>query len=116
MFRQLETMNASFCPHSPPQSKHRFEPMSQRQPTILTTAIAASAVLLAACGAARAADPTGDWQVADGVADIRVAKCGSSMWGVVAWEKQPGGRDTNNPDASKRNRPTMGMPILLDMK
>ena len=63
-----------------------------------------------------AADPTGDWRVADGVANIRVAQCGSSMWGVVAWEKEPGGRDTNNPDASKKNRPTLGMPILLDMK
>jgi len=38
------------------------------------------------------------------------------MWGVVAWEKLSGGRDTNNPDASKQNRPTLGMPILLDMK
>ena len=65
---------------------------------------------------ALAADPTGDWRVADGVANIRVAQCGGSMWGVVAWEKQPGGRDSNNPDASKRNRPTLGMPILLDMK
>src|SRR6201996_5431623 len=65
---------------------------------------------------ALAADPTGDWRVADGVANIRVAQCGSSMWGVVAWEKQPGGRDSNNPDVSKRSRPTLGMPILLDMK
>jgi hypothetical protein len=38
------------------------------------------------------------------------------MWGAVAWEKTPGGRDKNNPDASKQNRPTMGMPILIDMK
>jgi uncharacterized protein (DUF2147 family) len=63
-----------------------------------------------------AADPTGDWRVADGVANIRVAQCNGSMWGVVAWEKKPGGRDENNPDASKKNRPTLGMPILLDMK
>ena len=63
-----------------------------------------------------AADPTGDWKVADGVADIRVAQCNGSMWGVVAWEKTPGGRDTNNPDVSKQNRPTLGMPILIDMK
>jgi uncharacterized protein (DUF2147 family) len=63
-----------------------------------------------------AADPTGDWQVADGVAHIRVAQCNGSMWGVVAWEKTPGGRDTNNPDVSKQSRPTLGMPILLDMK
>jgi len=90
--------------------------MLHRQPTIMTTALAASVVLLAACGPARAADPTGDWRVADGVANIRVAQCGGSMWGVVAWEKQPGGRDSNNPDVSKRSRPTLGMPILLDMK
>jgi hypothetical protein len=38
------------------------------------------------------------------------------MWGVVAWEKVPGGHDNNNPDASKRSRLTLGMPILLDMK
>jgi uncharacterized protein (DUF2147 family) len=63
-----------------------------------------------------AADPTGDWRVADGVANIRVAECNGSMWGVVAWEKVPGGHDKNNPDVSKQNRPTLGMPILLDMK
>ena len=65
---------------------------------------------------ALAADPTGDWRVADGVANIRVAQCNGSMWGVVSWEKEPGNRDSNNPDASKRNRPTFGMPILIDMK
>ena len=65
---------------------------------------------------ARAADPTGDWRVADGVANIRVAECNGNMWGVVAWEKEPGGLDTKNPDVSKRNRPTLGMPILIDMK
>src|ERR1700761_5626892 len=89
--------------------------MLHRPRNVMTTALAASVVLLA-CGSARAADPTGDWQVADGVANIRVAQCGASMWGVVAWEKQPGGRDGNNPDVSKRSRPTLGMPILLDMK
>lgn len=65
---------------------------------------------------ALAADPTGDWRVADGVANIRVAQCNGSMWGAVAWEKTPGGRDEYNPDASKKNRPTLGMAILIDMK
>ncbi|UFW52356.1 MULTISPECIES: DUF2147 domain-containing protein [Bradyrhizobium] len=65
---------------------------------------------------ALAADPTGDWRVADGVANIRVAQCSGSMWGAVSWEKQPGGRDENNPDVSKKNRPTLGMPTLIDMK
>jgi len=65
---------------------------------------------------ALAADPTGDWKVADGVANIRVAQCNGNMWGAVAWEKTPGGRDTNNPDPSKKSRPTIGMAILIDMK
>jgi uncharacterized protein (DUF2147 family) len=65
---------------------------------------------------ALAADPTGDWRVSDGVANIRVAQCNGSMWGAVAWEKTPGGRDEYNPDVSKKNRPTLGMAILIDMK
>jgi uncharacterized protein (DUF2147 family) len=73
-------------------------------------------ILSAGLAPALAADPTGDWRVADGVANIRVAECNGSMWGVVAWEKTPGGRDSNNPDVSKQNRPTLAMPILIDMK
>jgi uncharacterized protein (DUF2147 family) len=65
---------------------------------------------------ALAADPTGDWKVADGVANIRVAQCSGNMWGVVAWEKMPGGKDKNNPDVAKQSRPTLGMPILIEMK
>jgi uncharacterized protein (DUF2147 family) len=73
-------------------------------------------VFTSGLGTALAADPTGDWKVADEVANIRVAECNGSMWGVVAWEKTPGGRDKNNPDVSLQSRPTLGMPILLDMK
>ena len=65
---------------------------------------------------ALATDPTGDWRVADGVADIRVAQCNGAMWGAVSWEKKPGGRDENNPDVSKKNRPTLGMATLINMK
>jgi uncharacterized protein (DUF2147 family) len=65
---------------------------------------------------ALALDPTGDWRVADGVANIRVAQCNGSIWGAVAWEKTPGGRDSSNPDVSKQNRPSLGMAILIDMK
>ncbi|KJC41353.1 DUF2147 domain-containing protein [Bradyrhizobium sp. LTSP857] len=65
---------------------------------------------------ALAADPTGDWRVADGVANVRVGQCNGNMWGAVSWEKGPGGRDEYNPDVSKKNRPTLGMAILIDMK
>src|SRR6202051_3342300 len=64
---------------------------------------------------ALAADPTGGWRVAGGVANIRVAECNGRMWGAVSWEKTPGGRDKNNPDVSKQSRPTLGMPILIAM-
>src|SRR5882757_11214752 len=73
-------------------------------------------VLTATPDLALAADPTGDWMVADQVANIRVAECNGSMWGVVVWEKTPGGRDLNNPDVALQSRPTVGMPILIDMK
>jgi len=63
-----------------------------------------------------AQDATGEWLVSEGTAQIRIVSCGSSLWGVVSWEQTPGGRDTHNPDPSKRGRPTLGMPILLNMQ
>ena len=83
---------------------------------VMRTVAYSGMFLATGLASALAADPTGDWRVADGVANIRVAECNGSMWGVVAWEKTPGGRDKNNPDVSKQNRPTLGMPILIDMK
>jgi uncharacterized protein (DUF2147 family) len=65
---------------------------------------------------ALAADPTGDWLVADAVAHIRVSECNGNMWGAVVWEKEPGGIDEHNPDVSKRSRPTLGIPVLINMK
>ena len=90
--------------------------MLHRPRDITRTLFCCGTLYVAAMGSAAAADPTGDWRVADGVANIRVAECNGSMWGAVAWEKEPGGVDSNNPDAAKRTRPTLGMPILLDMK
>ena len=84
--------------------------------TVARTIVYSGVLLATGLGAALAADPTGDWKVADGVANIRVAQCSGNMWGVVAWEKTPGGKDKNNPDVAKQSRPTLGMPILIDMK
>jgi len=81
-----------------------------------STIFLATGFLATGLASALAADPTGDWRVADGVANIRVAECNGNMWGAVSWEKTPGGRDTHNPDVSKQSRPTLGMPILIDMK
>jgi uncharacterized protein (DUF2147 family) len=83
---------------------------------IMRKAVYSGLFLATGLAPALALDPTGDWKVADGVANIRVAQCNGSIWGAVAWEQKPGGRDKNNPDVSKQNRPTLGMPILIDMK
>ena len=84
--------------------------------TIARTVVYSGFFFATGVASALAADPTGDWKVADGVATIRVAQCYGNIWGAVAWEKTPGGKDTHNPDASKQSRPTLGMPILIDMK
>src|SRR5450631_2446852 len=83
---------------------------------ILRTVAYSGIFLATGLAPALALDPTGDWKVADGVANIRVAQCNGSMWGAVAWEQKPGGRDDHNPDVSKQNRPSLGMAILIDMK
>ena len=59
--------------------------------------------------------PIGDWLVKDGYANIRIDNCGGKMWGIIAWEKSPGGVDTENPDPAKKTRPVLGMPILIGM-
>lgn len=64
---------------------------------------------------AAAPDPTGDWRVEEGTAHIRVALCDGALWGVIGWEQSPG-MDSENPDPALRTRPTLGMPILVNMK
>jgi uncharacterized protein (DUF2147 family) len=74
------------------------------------------AVLASIVPAFAAGDPLGEWTVEDGVARVRIVDCNSHLWGVISWEKTFGGLDTENPDKSKRTRPTLGIPILLNMK
>ncbi len=73
-----------------------------------------SAIILAT-SPVLAADPVGEWLVENGAAHIRIENCGGALWGVTSWEKVPG-KDTENPDPAKRTRPTLGIPILIDMK
>lgn len=90
-----------------------------RIPTRLLTycgIIFSAGLFSAGLAPAFAADPTGDWQVEDGGAHVRIAECGGSMWGAISWEKTPGMTDKNNPDATKKSRPTLGHAMILDMK
>lgn len=76
-----------------------------------------AALALAALGPAHAfaAGPVGEWWVHDKDARIQIVDCGGAMWGVISWEKMPG-KDTHNPDPHLRDRPMLGVPIVLGMK
>lgn len=71
--------------------------------------------------AAQSADPVGEWLVKEGTARIKVVSCPqgpgqpSALWGVIWAETKPG-IDDRNPDPSMKNRPMLGMPILIGMR
>jgi|SRR5579864_3236783 len=76
-------------------------------------AIQAAACLLP--GLAVAAEPIGEWRVANGAANIRIGDCDGALWGIISWEKEPG-VDSHNPNPAERSRPTLGLPILRSMR
>jgi uncharacterized protein (DUF2147 family) len=83
------------------QENQKLEAVSLAIVTLFTAAMTS--------GAALAAEPTGDWQVEDGSAVIRVEDCRGALWGVVAWERVPG-RD------ERSGRPTLGSAVLINMR
>jgi uncharacterized protein (DUF2147 family) len=62
-----------------------------------------------------AAEPVGEWRVANGEANIRIDDCDGALWGIVSWEKDPG-VDSSNPNPAERTRPTLGIHILKGMR
>jgi len=82
---------------------------------VLWSVFIAGVVSMQPAWAQSPANPTGEWLVADGVAQIKIDDCGGRMWGVVSLEQKPG-VDQYNPDPSKRTRPTLGMPVILGMQ
>lgn len=79
--------------------------------------IAAAALLLCSHGAVPAAaqDATGVWLSQSGETRVRIAACGAELCGTVVWQKTPG-KDVNNPEASKRDRPVVGIRMIWGMK
>jgi uncharacterized protein (DUF2147 family) len=59
--------------------------------------------------------PLGEWITEDGQGRVRIRSCGRALCGVVS-SADPDDTDRHNPDASKRNRPLLGLPVLIDMK
>ena len=81
---------------------------------------AATALAAAIASPALADDPVeGLWLIQAGTAKVKVAPCASDktkMCGQVAWLKTTGAKDANNPDASLRSRPILGMLMIRDFK
>lgn len=87
---------------------------------LLARLAAATALAAALATPALAADPVeGLWLVQAGTAKVKVAPCAADkakMCGQITWLKNAGAKDANNPDASLRNRPVMGMLMIRDFK
>ncbi len=84
------------------------------------SAIALGAMLIAP---ALAGDPLGTWLAGDKKGKIRIVNCGGALCGNLIWLAQPNDPETNKPktdnknaDVSKRERPLIGIPIVLSMK
>ena len=72
---------------------------------------------------ASAHDLIGVWHTKDRLAQVRIAKCAEDFCGTIVALKDPidpaTGRpqaDTENEDTTKRNRPVMGLQVLIGMK
>jgi uncharacterized protein (DUF2147 family) len=59
--------------------------------------------------------PVGEWVTEDGEGRVRIRACGQALCGVIS-SGDAKETDRHNPDASKRNRPLLGTPVLIDMK
>jgi uncharacterized protein (DUF2147 family) len=98
--------------------------MKQRALTaFLGTAIAALLAATCAVTAPIASDPAGNWTTKGGQAQVRIAKCGDDICGTIVSLKDPidpaTGKpqtDTENEDTTKRNRPVIGIQVLIAMK
>ncbi len=67
----------------------------------------------------KADDILGVWQTGSGKAHVQIKKIGNAYYGQIVWLKVPLNEqgkpkvDSNNPDASKRNHPIIGLNMLL---
>ncbi|WP_276199649.1 DUF2147 domain-containing protein [Chelatococcus sp. XZ-Ab1] len=77
--------------------------------------------LTLAAPAASAQEVNGQWLTQGGKARVNIASCGAKLCGTIVWLREPNDeagqpkRDERNVDASKRNRPLIGVPVLLGM-
>ncbi len=87
------------------------------------SALAFSLLMSLVVGSSAESNPAGMWSMANGKVTVKVRPCGPRLCGTIAGLKEPissiDGKpkvDRENPDASLRKRPLMGLPILIGMK
>lgn len=83
----------------------------------------AFALAIAFSGPAFAGDPSGTWLTEGGKSQVRLTPCGEALCGRIQWLKEPSDpatgkpkRDVRNLDPGKRDRPIIGVEILLGMR
>ena len=87
------------------------------------TLTVAALILTALTAGSAAADPYGTWATEDGKAQVRIADCGGALCGTIVALAEPNDPKTGKPqldvanaDPSKRNRPIIGVQIIVAMK
>lgn len=78
-----------------------------------------AALLFAAAPAMAAPSIAGKWVTAEKDSIIEISPCGANMCGKISKFLKPVEGppfDRNNPDKAMRNRPLLGLPILLALK
>jgi uncharacterized protein (DUF2147 family) len=90
------------------------------------TRLAIAVMLLCADGvlvAANAADPSGTWHTQGQLAQVQIKRCAADLCGTIIALKDPidpaTGKpqtDSENEDAAKRDRPVIGVQVLIGMK
>ena len=70
-----------------------------------------------------AVDPTGTWLTEQGKATVRVMDCGGALCATIVSLREPNDPQTGRPktdgynvDTSKRNRPIVGLQILIGLR
>lgn len=72
---------------------------------------------------AQASDVAGTWAMSNGKVTVRVSECGANLCAKIVGLKEPISKidgkpkiDRENPDPTLRQRPLMGLQILIGMK
>lgn len=79
-------------------------------------------VASAVCAQAYSDAIVGKWKSEDKKTIVEIYKTGNTFSGKIAWQEIPNDANGNprtdieNPDASKRNRPLLGLQVLYDLE